>query len=63
MPYVADWDWCTIAVFTCSASCGSEAAAWRREQVLLVNESDCHIGAAAAAAPPRRQQQQQQPPG
>lgn len=54
----ANWDICTVAVFTCSRSCmpaqggasggavaGGDAAVatWMEEQVVLVNEDDCHV--------------------
>lgn len=35
---VGNWDWCTVAVFTCRDSCGSGVAA---EEVLLVTEAEC----------------------
>jgi hypothetical protein len=53
---VGNWDWCTIAVFSCAASCGSGSrpapdgrCAVALEEVLLVREAECE--AAAAAAP------------
>lgn len=57
---VSQWDWCTAAVFTCSASCGGgggDACIAVEELVAVVNESELHTvptgggtGAAAAAA-------------
>lgn len=61
---VANWDWASVAVFTCQASCSQhctpagvcEAVI---EEVALINEQDCHIAlpppvpAVAAAAGPQ----------
>jgi hypothetical protein len=62
---VAHWDWCTVALFTCTANCGGGAAgaatsdgaaACVEEEVAVVNERELHTlpeggpGPAAAAA-------------
>lgn len=60
---VSQWDWCTIAVFTCTANCcGSsrssnaaniDSCCCLEEQILIVNEQELHTqreSAAAAAA-------------
>ena len=49
----ANWDMCTLAVFTCARACrgveqsqlrGQElVCSYDEEQVLLVNEEDCHV--------------------
>ncbi|KAF8065777.1 PED1 [Scenedesmus sp. PABB004] len=46
----ANWDWATVAVFTCAASCGGGDAAW--EEVALVNEQDCHTAPPPPPPPP-----------
>jgi hypothetical protein len=42
----ANWDLCTVAVYTCQANCcpGAQdgAPCWVEEQCVLVNEDDCH---------------------
>lgn len=74
MQAVADWEWATIAVFTCTASCApaqqdeeqheeGRRAFWAEEEVALVMEADCHTQqaqAAAAQAQASWQQRQQQ---
>lgn len=43
---VGNWDWCTVAVFTCRESCGSGVEA---EEVLLVTEAECEAAPKGAA--------------
>jgi hypothetical protein len=52
-----DWDWCTIAVFSCSAGCSNtlgghacsstssskDGFSCCEEYVVLVNEQECHL--------------------
>jgi len=44
---VANWDWCTVAVFTCQSSCSStsasdpEACQIHMEEVVAVTEAEC----------------------
>jgi hypothetical protein len=49
---VGNWDWATVAVFTCRDSCGGGSDGCSvPEEVLLVTEAECE---AAAAAPQQR---------
>lgn len=55
---VANWDWCTVAAFTCQASCtasGSQSISptdcyLAAEEVLVVTEAECET--AVQAGPP-----------
>lgn len=44
---VANWDWCTVAVFTCQSSCSSTSASdpgacqIHMEEVVVVTEAEC----------------------
>jgi hypothetical protein len=45
----ANWDLCTVAVYTCQSKCCAGpaagqggAACWLEEQCVLVNEDECH---------------------
>lgn len=50
---VANWDLCTVAVFTCLNSCSRETLPRccdvAQEEVVLVIEADCEAATAAAA--------------
>lgn len=52
----ADWEWCTVAVYTCTASCnarssgsGVDGVTWLEEEVAVVNESECHAAVPGAS--------------
>lgn len=46
---VANWDWCTVAVFSCQSSCCGGAAVAEGEchvaceEVFVVNEAECEV--------------------
>ena len=50
---VANWDWCTVAVFTCQNSCGKNPGTGQchaaAEEVVLVTEAECESQAGQAA--------------
>jgi hypothetical protein len=43
----ANWDLCTLAVFTCSTACSAAASNLDEECVVLVNEDACQLEEAA----------------
>lgn len=51
---VANWDWCTVAVFTCQNSCGKNPGTGQchaaAEEVVLVTEAECESQAGQAGA-------------
>lgn len=48
---VGNWDWCTVAVFTCRDSCcGDSGGVVAAEEVLLVTEAECEQAPAAKGA-------------